>query len=69
MGVCSHLSRRRRRRGECARVTELTINGDRAEVRVLQDGLTAATGVTLVDNSALVLVERTKGVVVPYRAR
>ena len=51
------------------RVTELTINGNRAEVRVVQDGLTAATGVTLVGNSALVLVERTKAVVVPYRRR
>jgi hypothetical protein len=49
------------------RVTELTINGNRAEVRVLQDGLTRATGVTLVGNSALVLVELTKAVVVPYR--
>jgi hypothetical protein len=51
------------------RVTELTINGDLAAVRVLQDGLTAATGVTLVGSSALVLVERTKAAVVPYRAR
>ena len=49
------------------RVTELTINGNRAEVRVLQDSLTAATGVTLVGNNALVLVERTRAVVVPYR--
>jgi streptogramin lyase len=49
------------------RVAELTINGNRAEVRVLQDGLTRATGVTLVGNSALVLVELTKAVVVPYR--
>ena len=49
------------------RVTELTINGNRAEVRVLQDGLSRATGVTLVGNSALVLVELTKAVVVPYR--
>jgi len=49
------------------RVTELTIKGDRAEVRVLQDGLTAATGVTLVGNSVLALVNRVKAVVVPYR--
>ena len=49
------------------RVTELTINGNRAEVRVLQDGLTGATGVTLVGNTALVLVGRSKSVVVPYR--
>ena len=30
------------------RVTELTIKGNRAEVRVLQEGLTAASGVTVV---------------------
>jgi streptogramin lyase len=51
------------------RFTELTINGNRAEVRVVQDGLTRATGVTLVGNSVLVLVELTKAVVVPYRPR
>jgi sugar lactone lactonase YvrE len=51
------------------RLTELTINGNRAEVRVVQDGLTAATGVTLVGNSALVLVERNRAVVVPYPRR
>jgi len=51
------------------RFTELTINGNRAEVRVVQDGLTRPSGVTLVGNSALVLVEFTKAVVVPYRAR
>lgn len=51
------------------RVTELTINGDRADVRVLQDSLTRATRVTLVGNSALVLVELTKAVVVPYGRR
>jgi streptogramin lyase len=49
------------------RVTELTINGNRAEVRVLRDGLTRASGVTRVGNSAFVLVERAKAVVVPYR--
>jgi sugar lactone lactonase YvrE len=51
------------------RVTELTINGNRAEVRVVQDGLKGATGVTLVGNSAFVLVERTRAVVVPYVRR
>ncbi|HEU4996951.1 MAG TPA: DUF4440 domain-containing protein [Gemmatimonadaceae bacterium] len=49
------------------RIAELTISGDRAEVRVLQDGLTRASGVTVVGNTALVLVELTKAVVVPYR--
>jgi hypothetical protein len=49
------------------RVTELTIKGNRAEVRVLQEGLTGATGVTVVGGTALVLVERAKAVSVPYR--
>jgi sugar lactone lactonase YvrE len=49
------------------RVTELTINGNRAEVRVLREGLTGATGVTVVGGNALVLVERAKAVPVPYR--
>jgi streptogramin lyase len=51
------------------RVAELTIKGNRAEVRVLQAGLTAATGVTVVGNTAFVLVERAKAVAVPYRAQ
>ncbi|HET9383738.1 MAG TPA: PQQ-dependent sugar dehydrogenase [Gemmatimonadales bacterium] len=51
------------------RVAELTISGDRAEVRVLQDGLTRASGVTLIGNTALVLVELARAVVVPYRPR
>lgn len=51
------------------RVAELTISGDRAEVRVLQDGLTRASGVTVVGNTALVLVELARAVVVPYRPR
>jgi sugar lactone lactonase YvrE len=49
------------------RLTELTIKDNRAEVRVLQEGLTAATGVTVVGNTAFVLVERAKAVAVPYR--
>jgi sugar lactone lactonase YvrE len=51
------------------RLTEVTITGDRAEVRVLRESLTAATGVTLVGDQAFVLVDRTKGVPVPYRPR
>lgn len=51
------------------RVAELTIDGDRAEVRVVKDGLTRASGVTVVGDSAFVLVEFTKAVVVPYRPR
>jgi streptogramin lyase len=49
------------------RLTELTVEGNRAEVRVLREGLTAATGVTVVGNTALVLIERAKAVVVPYQ--
>ena len=51
------------------RVTELTIKGNRAEVRVLQEGLTGATGVTVVGNTAFVLVDRAKAVGVPYPPR
>jgi uncharacterized protein DUF4440 len=49
------------------RVAELTIDGNRAVVRVLQGGLPRASGVTLVGDSALVLVDFTKAVAVPYR--
>ncbi|MCC6432489.1 MAG: hypothetical protein IT354_16395 [Gemmatimonadaceae bacterium] len=49
------------------RVTELTVTGTRAEVRVLQEGLTGATGVAVVGTDALVLVGRAKAVVVPLR--
>lgn len=51
------------------RVAELTISGTRAEVRVLQEGLTAAAGVTMVGSHAFVLVERAKAVAVPYAAK
>jgi sugar lactone lactonase YvrE len=49
------------------RLTELTITGNRAAVRVLQDGLPGATGVTIVGENALVLVGRSRAVLVPYR--
>ena len=49
------------------RVAELTIKGNRADVRVLQEGLTSATGVTVVGSTAFILVERARGVAVPYR--
>jgi sugar lactone lactonase YvrE len=51
------------------RVAELIVDGNRAEVRVLRDGLQRASGVTLVDASALVLVDFARAVVVPYRPR
>ena len=46
-----------------------TIDGNRAEVRVVHNGLPRASAVTLVDGSALVLIELTKAVVVPYTPR
>jgi streptogramin lyase len=49
------------------RVTELTITGNHAEVRVVQDSLAGATGVTVVGDTAFVLMTRTKAVAVPYR--
>jgi sugar lactone lactonase YvrE len=51
------------------RLTELTITGNRAEVRVLQEMLPGATGVTLVGDTAFVLVSRTRAVAVPYGKR
>lgn len=51
------------------RIAELTINGNRADVRVIKDGLTRAAGVTVVGDTALVLVELTKAVAVPYSPR
>ena len=50
------------------RITELTINGNRAEVRVLRDGLTRPSGVTVVGDHLVALVDFSKGVVVPYRS-
>jgi glucose/arabinose dehydrogenase len=47
------------------RVAELTIKGNRAEVRVLQEGFKGTTGVTVVGNTAYVLFERAKAVAVP----
>jgi streptogramin lyase len=49
------------------RFTELTIDGNRANVRVVKDGLSGSTGVTLVGDTAFVLVERAKAVTVAYR--
>jgi sugar lactone lactonase YvrE len=52
------------------RVAELTIDGNRAEVRVLRDGLSRAAGVTVVGDTAFVLVfDAAKAVAVPYRTR
>jgi len=48
------------------RVAELTINGNRAEVRVVKDGITRPTGVTVVGDSAFVLVELARAIAVPY---
>jgi len=48
------------------RVAELTINGNRAEVRVLREGLTRTSGVTLIENAAVVLVDFARAIVLPY---
>ena len=48
------------------RVEEITIDGTRAQVRVLREGLTNATAVTLVGDTAFVLVDRLKATPVPY---
>jgi hypothetical protein len=47
------------------RLTELTITGTRAEVRVLKEGLTGATAVTQVGDNAFVLIERQRALAVP----
>lgn len=49
------------------RLAELTSKDNRAEVRVLREKLTGATGVMIVGDTALVLIERAKAVSVPYR--
>ena len=54
---------------QSGRLTELTISGNRAEVRLVQDGLPRAAGVTVIGDSALVLVNFTSAGVVPYRSR
>src|SRR5689334_20269461 len=51
------------------RVAELTIDGNRADVRVVQEGLPRASGVTVIGDSAFVLVDMSRAVVVPYRPR
>jgi sugar lactone lactonase YvrE len=50
------------------RVAEITVTGDRADVRVLKEELVGATAVTLVGDTAYVLVGRLKAVAVPYSA-
>jgi hypothetical protein len=47
------------------RLTEVTIEGNRGEVRVIKEGLTRATGVTQVGAIVFVLVEQLKSVAVP----
>jgi streptogramin lyase len=47
------------------RVAELTVKGNRADVRVLQEGFKGTTGVTVVGNTAFVLFERARAIAVP----
>lgn len=51
------------------RLAEVTITGSRAEVSVIRDSLPRASGVTLVGDQALVLVDLARIVVVPYPPR
>jgi sugar lactone lactonase YvrE len=51
------------------RLAELRVTGARAEVRVIRDSLPRASGVTLVGGNAMVLVELSRAVVVPYPPR
>jgi sugar lactone lactonase YvrE len=51
------------------RLTEITINDKRGEVRVLGEGFTGATAVTQIGASAFVLVERLRVVAVPLAVR
>jgi streptogramin lyase len=46
------------------RLTEITIAGNRGDVRVIQDGLDGATAVTQVGSRTFVLIHRAKAVVV-----
>lgn len=50
------------------RLTEITVDEDKAEVRVLKDGLSGSLGVTQVGATAFVLSERKKAVAVPMTA-
>ena len=40
-----------------------------ADVRIVKDGISRPTGVTVIGDSAVVLVELQRAVVVPYRPR
>ena len=50
------------------RLTEITIEGGRGQVRVIKEGLNRATGVTRIGAMAVVLVEGSKAVLVPLAA-
>lgn len=47
------------------RVAAITISGDRADVRVIREGLTGTTAVTKVGHTLFALVDRVKAVAVP----
>ena len=51
------------------RVTEITVDGNRADVRVIGETPNGATGITLVGDTALALVSGARAVAVPYRPR
>lgn len=47
------------------RLSEITIDGDKADVKVIKEGLSRAAGVTQVGKATWVLVDRAKAVLVP----
>jgi streptogramin lyase len=47
------------------RLTEITIEGDTGNVRVIKAGLPSASGVTQLGTTAVVMVERKRGILVP----
>lgn len=51
------------------RLTEISIDGDKAEVRVIREGLGGAAGVTQIGVSTYVLTERRKAVAVPMPSK
>ncbi len=51
------------------RLAELIIDGTRAEMRVIKDGLSRASAVTVIGDQAVVLLDFERSVIVPYPRR
>ncbi|RYX84432.1 hypothetical protein EON83_09915 [bacterium] len=50
------------------RLTEITVENGRGQVRVIKEGLNRAMGVTQIGDNALVLIDQSKAVLVPLAA-